>query len=169
LIFHCSVCNVSLTLSYWYLTDKVLSLSYTVSFDFCVYWGMYRYGCTLSLMLVLDGSGLPVPCPRLLYPWERALLPIVQEAHFRYIYKVTAGMSLHISGVVHLPPDKFVWKFLFLDLLNTFKFMLKLDKMRYFTWEPSYIYEFMTIYFKVRSWNFYISILHVLCQLNTQS
>jgi len=108
--------SVSLTLYYWYLTDKVLSLSYTVPIDLYVYWGMYKYGYTLSLMLVLDGSGLPVPCPWLLYPWERALLPIVQEAHFRYIYKVTAEMFvssyfyISLCGVVHLPPDNFLWK-----------------------------------------------------------
>jgi len=68
-------------------------------------------------------------------------------------------MSLHISVWSSAPPTRQICveidsAFLFLELLNTFKFLLKLDKMRYFTWGPSYIYEFMTIYCKVvRSWN----------------
>ena len=83
-----------------------------------------------------------MPCPQLLYPWERALLPIVQGAHFRYIYKVTAGMSvsacLYVSLWSSAPPTRQICveidsAFLFLELLNTFKFLLKSNKMKYFT------------------------------------
>jgi len=47
-------------------------------------------------------------------PLGRSTVTIVQEAHFRYIYKVTTGMSvsscryISLCGIVHLPPDKFV-------------------------------------------------------------
>jgi hypothetical protein len=55
-------------------------------------------------------------------------------------------MSLHIFVWSSAPSTRQICveidsAFLSLELPNTFKFLFKSDKMRYFTWGPTYIYD----------------------------
>jgi hypothetical protein len=76
--------------------------------------GEQRYSSTLSLTLALNGERVVNTTPRVLYPWETDLIPMVQEARWA-TEPVGAGVEYLTSMAIWCPAHR---KSLYLTTLS---------------------------------------------------